>query len=67
MFVLEYRFNTIFIIACFNVKNILPSKIKRYFKLILLGGQIFSPSLVYSPAVLFSEKYTYFHQQKIVN
>ena len=66
-FVLEYSFNTVFIniyTACFNARNILPSKIKRFHINYLLGGQIFSPSLVYSSAVLFSEKYIFLSTEK---
>ena len=51
MFVLKYSFNTAFINIYYNMLQCQNNSAKL--KTILLGGQIFSPSLVYSPAVLF--------------
>ena len=71
MFVLKYSFNIVFINIYYSMlqcQNILPSKIKNNsynYKLFYLEDRYFSPSLVYSPAVLFSEKYIFSSAEKI--
>ena len=64
MFVLKYSFNTVFINIYYNMLQCQKHSAKLW--IILLGGQIFSPSLVYH-LLYFFLKNTCFHQQKRVN
>ena len=70
MFVLKYSFNTVFINIyyniCFNVKNMLPNKIKRYFKckLFYLEDKYFPPPWYIHLLHFFSEKYIFSSAEK---
>ena len=60
--ILYVYFKTVFINIYYNMLQCQKHSAKL--KIILIGGQIFSPSLVYLPAVPFSEKYIFSSTEK---